>query len=539
MNQIKLFYIFSFLLFMSSLHSCRKKNTEWNSDWVLPLAKDTINLSNYHNDSTLDASGDQYVVDFKRTILDAYISDYLELPDTTIHQSYSPSIGIGNIPAGFTFYNSVETHDLSIPDVELKKAIVSSGNIKLSVYNPISTSAFYTISMPGVTIDGVDFEQTFFVGAGTQENPTEGEALISLDGYELDLQGTGVMGSSNISAFNILQTSFSIMTDPEGESSSVSTSDVFEFDAKFENIKIAYAQGYFGALSFSDTADVSIPYLDHILSGSISLSDIPLTFSISNGAKIPASSTLTLLENTNANQNTVALLSSQLNTEQFIAPAIGSWSSLSPSLSTITFNSDNSNLNSYIENLGHTHHIGYNIKMNPLGPTTGSYNEIFPNSKVKVDLASQFPLALGVDGLIFSDTLAFSLNTIQLNNLISAEAIELHIRSLNAFPLQGGISLEFLDDGLNILQSIPTELILLSSVDGMLDPIDNLYKASNKAVLSLDTGLVENLLDTRSIVIKAHMQTSNVNELTPVSIPSDAFLYFESFLKIITKNILP
>ena len=177
--------------------------------------------------------------------------------------------------------------------------------------------------------------------------------------------------------------------------------------------------------------------------------------------------------------------------------------------------------------------------MNPLGPTTGSYNEIFPNSKVKVDLASQFPLALGVDGLIFSDTLAFSLNTIQLNNLISAEAIELHIRSLNAFPLQGGISLEFLDDGMNILQSIPTELILLSSVDGMLDPIDNLYKASNKAVLSLDTGLVENLLDTRSIVIKAHMQTPNVNELTPVSIPSDAFLYFESFLKIITKNILP
>ena len=155
----------------------------------------------------------------KRTILDKYISDYLELPDTTIHQTYSPSIGIGNIPAGFTFYNSVETHDLSIPDVELKKAIVSSGNIKLAVYNPISTSAYYTISMPGVTLDGVDFEQTFFIEAGTQEIPAVGEALISLDGYELDLQGSGVMGSSNISAYNILQTSFSIMTDPNGESS--------------------------------------------------------------------------------------------------------------------------------------------------------------------------------------------------------------------------------------------------------------------------------------------------------------------------------
>ncbi len=521
---------------MGGLHCCRKKSTEWNSDWVLPLAKDTINLFNYHNDSTLDASSDQYIVDFKRTILDTYICEFLELPDTIINHTYSPSIGIGNIPAGFTFYNSVETHDLGIPDMQLKKAIVSSGDIKLSVFNPISTGAFFTISMPGVTLEGIDFEQTFFVGAGTQENPTEVEALISLDGYELDLQGTGVLGSSNISAFNILQISFSIMTDPEGESFSLSTSDVFELDAKFENVKIAYAKGYFGTLSFSDTTNFSIPYLDHILSGSISLSDIPLTVSISNGAKIPASSTLTLLENTNLNQNTVSLSSSQLNSEQFIGPATGSWSSLNPSLSEIIFNSDNSNLNSYIENLGHTHHIGYNIKMNPLGSVTGSYNEIFPNSKVKVDLASQFPLSLGVDGLIFCDTITFSLDAIQADNLISAETIELHVRSLNAFPLQGAISLEFLDESMNVLQTLPTELIVLSSLDGILDPSDNILKASNKTILSFDSELLGVLLDTRSIVIKAHMQTSNQTEFTPVSIPSDAFLYFESFLKITTKN---
>ena len=101
--------------------SCKKKNTEWNTDWVLPLVSDTLNLSNYQNDSTLDGSGSFYVVDFKRTLVDAYLKDYLELPDTTIHQSFSPTIGIGNIPAGFTFYNAVETHELSIPDVEKKK----------------------------------------------------------------------------------------------------------------------------------------------------------------------------------------------------------------------------------------------------------------------------------------------------------------------------------------------------------------------------------------------------------------------------------
>lgn len=539
MNRKKLFCIFYVLLLLSSGTSCKKKNTEWNSDWVLPLVKDTLNLFNYHNDSTLDNTSNGYVVDMKRTLLDVYMSDYLKLPDTTIQQTYSPSIGIGNIPAGFTFYNAVETHDLSIPDVELKKVIVSSGSIQLSVYNPISTSAYFTISMPGVSLNGIDFEQTFFVEAGTQEQPAVGEAFISLDGYELDLQGTGVIGSSNISAFNILQTSFSITTDPEGESSSLSTSDVFEFDAKFENIKIQYAQGYFGELAFSDTSEISIPYLDHILSGSVSLNDIPLTFSIENGAKIPASATLTLLENTNTNQNSVDLISSQLNTAHFIGPATGAWSSLVPNESSILFDATNSNLSTYIANLGVTHRIGYNIRMNPLGSITGSYNEIFPNSKLRVELDSEFPLALGVDGLILSDTIAFSMNSTQLNDFMTAEAMELHLSSTNAFPIQMGISMEFLDETNNLLQSIPTEIILRSSLDGSLDPMDNMYKASSKSVVAMTTELLEFLPTTKKIVIKAHLQTNaSLMQPTPVAIPSNASLYFESFLKLTTKNTL-
>ena len=63
--------------------------------------------------------------------------------------------------------------------------------------------------MPGVSRDGIDFEQTFYVEAGTQDQPAIGEALISLDGYELDLQGTGVIGSSNISAYLLSKIDYS------------------------------------------------------------------------------------------------------------------------------------------------------------------------------------------------------------------------------------------------------------------------------------------------------------------------------------------
>ena len=529
-------YIISIILIFAI--SCKKKSTEWNTDWVLPLVSDTLNLSNYQNDSTLDGSGPFYMVDFKRTLVDAYLKDYLELPDTTIHQSFSPAIGIGNIPAGFTFYNAVETHELSIPDVELKKIIISSGSIRLSVYNPISTSAYYTITMPGVTLNGVEFEETFFVGAGTQENPALGEAIIMLNGYELDLQGTGVMGSSNISAFNILQISLSITTDPEGQNSSITTSDLFEFDAKFEDVKIAYAMGYFGELSFSDSTDISLPYIDLIRSGSVNFPDIPLSILVKNGAKIPASAKLTLLESTNNDGEVFDLISSELNTNHFVGPATGSWSSLIPGSYELEINENNSNLTDYIEHLGFKHKIGYDFRMNPFGSQTGSYNEIFPTSKVQVDVSSQFPLEIGVEGMIISDTMPFEVSSLEINNLIQAESIELHLNYCNAFPLQGALKIKLLDEGFNPLYSFYSNEFIGSGSGGTFDSASNIFKLCDKSVIVLDENGTNEMPQARFIVVETTLNTDTNIAPMEVPIPSNAFLFFDAFLKVTTKNTL-
>ena len=538
MNKLKRngAYIISIILIFAV--SCKKKSTAWNTDWVLPLISDTLNLSNYQNDSTLDGSGPFYVVDFQRTLVDAYLKDYLELPDTTIHQSFSPAIGIGNIPAGFTFYNAVETHELSIPDVELKKIIISSGSIRLSVYNPISTSAYYTITMPGVTLNGVEFEETFFVDAGTQENPALGEALIMLNGYELDLQGTGVMGSSNISAFNILQTSLSITTDPEGQNSSITTSDLFEFDAKFEDVKIAYAMGYFGELSFSDSTDISLPYIDLIRSGSVNLPDIPLSILVKNGAKIPASAKLTLLESTNNDGEVFDLISSELNTIHFVGPATGSWSSLTPSSYELEINENNSNLTDYIEHLGFKHKIGYDFRMNPFGSQTGSYNEIFPTSKVQIDVSSQFPLEIGVDGFIISDTIPFEVSSLELNNLIQAESIELHLNYCNAFPMHGALKIKLLDENFNLLYSFYSNEFIGSGSSGTFDNAANIFKLCDKSVIVLDENGTDEMPQARFIVFETTLNSDTNIVPMQVPIPSNAFLFFDAFLKVTTKNTI-
>ena len=537
--KLKLFFVLTAGLFWCCLLGCNKKSTQWSSEWVVPFVKDTLDLANYHNDSTLDNSGINYYVDFKRTLLDVRIVDYLVLPDTTIYQTFSPTISIGNVPAGFTFYNSIETHELSIPDIELKKAIVSSGRIRMKVYNPISTGAYYTISMPGVSLEEVDFQETFYVGPGTTDAPSVGEADLVLDGYKLDLQGTGVMGSSNISAFNILQTSVAIMLDPEGENSSISTLDVFEFEAKLEGLNIAYAQGYFGSQSFSDTTVIEIPYLDKINSGSIDFNEVPFVFLIENGAKIPVATQVTLVENTNYNNSSLELQSSELNVDHFIGPATGSWNTLVSSDYQLSLDASNSSIESYLENLGYKHRLGYQLRLNPFGSATGSYNEVFPSSTIKVSVATEFPLALGVNGLVVKDTIGLNMSSIELNKLISAESISVHINTENAFPISGGFVLRFMDAGYHILDSVVADNMIESSLLGNLDSDDNLFKFNNELDLVLNSKISSQISSVKWISIEANFESNDSFGQASVAIPSGAYIYFDAYLKLTTQITTP
>ena len=527
------------ILVLGVATACKKKKTSWNSDWALPFVSDTIDLSNMHNDSTLNSfSSSNYLVQLERSLLDVSLNEFFVLPDTTIVQSYSPTIGIGSIPPGFTFYNSVEAHEIDIPDVQLKKVIIGSGTIKIKAYNPIATSAYYTIQMPGVEKNGITFEETFFIQAGTSANPATAEEVLVLDGYEMDLRGEDITGSVNLSGYNILQTALSITSDPNGTSVPLLTSDVFEFEAEIKNLTISYAQGYFGQQVFSDTSSFEIPYLNHIISGGINLDDVPLNIEISNGTKIPFSAEVTLMENTNYLPQSISLTSSILQSVQNIAPATGSWSSLVPSSHLIAFNNSNSNITSYLENLGYTHKIGYEIRMNPLGSMTGSYNEIFPNSRLQLKLKSDFPLNISANYLTVSDTVSLSLSSSIMGDVVQAEEVSLQIRATNAFPFAGVFKLKFLDENQNVLHTVEDINTIESSLSGSIDPVDNIQKAFSSVEVLLSSEIINDLELIDYVIIEAQFDTPGGTSVAQ-PIPSNAFIYFDSNLKIKAHNSIP
>lgn len=113
---------FILLLLTILICACKKKQTTWNSDWSAPIISDTISLSNLYNDSTLVSSNQTSIdLDLSRTILNLGLSDFVGFPDTTINQIFNLNFSLSNVPAGYTFANTIEEHSFDLNDVQLKK----------------------------------------------------------------------------------------------------------------------------------------------------------------------------------------------------------------------------------------------------------------------------------------------------------------------------------------------------------------------------------------------------------------------------------
>jgi len=499
--------------------SCKKEKTTWNSDWVLPIVNDTLSLENYVNDSTLEInSGNYYQFDLTRTIFDFGIEDFIGIPDTLIIHTFNSAVASINVPPGFSIVNEIEEHTMEVDDVQLKKIRVSQGTIKMKVYNPVNTSTYFTIKLPGVTKNGVLFEEQYVAPAGTSAVPGTVSAILDISGYDIDL--TGISGGE----FNILQSLLIVNTDPTGPSITLTNSQTFKVEAEFKDIRIDYARGYFGNISISDTSTFNVELLNNIIAGSIDLPASQIQFEIINGLKVDAKATITKVSNTNYSNNTVNLVSPEIGSPIYIDGATGTWSSLINTIETVEFNELNSNMETYLENLGKSQTVGYKIELNPWGNTSGGWNEIFPNSRLTVKLKAQMPLAVGADGLTLRDTFNFDIS--QDKDKSRIESGEITLNASNAFPLSSEVKLDLMTEDGTILYTIFGTSSIKSALYGVMDPISGLMKMDSEVKFLLTDAIISDLDLIKKVAVETVFNTPNpstsLNE--QMTIPAGAFL---------------
>jgi len=507
--------------------SCKKKLTTWNTDWSAPIISDTISLSNLYNDSTLVSSNQTSIdLDLSRTILNLGLSDLVGFPDTTINQSFNLNFSLSSVPPGYTFANTIEEHSFDLNDVQLKKVDVSSGSIKLKVFNSIATKVYFKIILPGITKNGLAFEQIFFVDAGTNAQPSSAEERLDISGYSFDLRGVNGLG------YNKLQSQLIITSDPTGPSVAISSNNDFSFSAELSGLKFSYAKGYFGNTLISETAEFLVPYFNSIVAGNLDLPSANLDFEIENGMKFGIKGKIISAENTNSSGNTSQLVSSNLGNDFLISPATGAWNSLQTSSQHLIFSATNSNIESYLENFGSSHQLAYQLQLNPWGNVSGGNDEIFSNSRLKIKIKSQIPLIVGADGLTLRDT--FNIDLKQNSNKTHAKTGLLSLSATNAFPLACEPILYLLNENGSILYTINATSQIYSSLLGSLNTQSGLFEKSSFLEFVLTEDLVENLDKIKKIVVQAKFDTPNPltgwNEAQ--SIPFGAFLALKLRLKL-------
>jgi hypothetical protein len=511
----------AFILLLSILFaSCRKEKTTWDSDWVVPLVNDTLSLKELENDSTLtiDASMN-YTVDLTRTIANIRLIDSLRIPDTTIVQDYVLGVSSITVPPGYTIVNQIEEHDISMPDnIQLKKVRVDEGVIRVKIYNPIATTAFFTVELPGVTKDGVEFSEDYSAPPAVGGNPGIAVADLDISGSWLDLSGE--FGNT----YNVLQSKVIVTSSSTGPSVVLTSADVIKVEATFKDVKLDYAKGYFGHQVYQDTVSSTFDILDVVESGSLDLPGTNLQFEIENGLKLNARATLLLVKNTNKLGNTVNLSSPAVGNPIYIDPATGSWNSLSPSTELIEFTPANSNLESFLENLGKDLSFGYKLELNPWGNVTGGYDEIFPSSRLKVKVHADLPLTIGMDDLTLRDT--FNIDIEQDPDKTRFESGEIVLNATNAFPFQGNVQLYLLDENGQLLHSVTGSSPLQSSVYGSIDTADGLRKMKSEVIFPLTATVLQDLKSIKQACVRVKLNSPDAssNANTAVQIPAGAFV---------------
>ena len=508
--------------------SCKKEATRWQSDWLVPILKDTLSLSNLYNDSTLSISGSQINIDLSRTLLDLGLSDIVNIPDTTISQQYQANFTVSNVSPGFTFVNSVKTHALDLGDIQLKKVRVQSGQIELKVYNPLNTAVLYQIELPGVSQNGQAFVQNYTVAAGTVQNPTIATETINLSGYEIDLSGQQGL------EFNKIQSKLTLKTDPNGQTVSIYNNQVFKYEATFENLRFDYAKGYFGATLLADQQQFTLPYLDKITGGSLSLPNLSLDVQIENGFKMALRAQIEQMNATNTQGQTVSLTAPSIGPSMFLAPAVGSWNNLQPSSLLLHFDANNSNIKNYIENLGAYQNISYQLQPNPWGNTSAGHDEAFANSRLRLKVSAQMPMALNADALTLQDTFALDLS--QDLNKTHVTGATLILDATNAFPVACDIVLYFMKDD-QIMHTVVADAQLASAALGQIDPQDGLLKKKSKIKIVLPPGLVADLQDLNQVAVSAAFATTDPATGLAVqqAIQANAFLALQVQMQLQTQ----
>ncbi len=273
------------LFLLISVVSC-KKETTWDVDLAIPLAKSYLNISNFFGDTIFQADPNGLLhIAFSKDLINYTMDSLVNLPDTTVTLGYTLPFSQA-LSAGVVIYsNAASTTDREIKfdvsnGVELNKAIVRSGYLKVDYSNTYNQPLDFNYIINSASLWGnlLTINQT--VAGNSSFTKT-----YPLNGYNINL--TGQSGNK----VNTLVQTYTISTSPSGVASTLQPGQGLIIKLSFVDIVPEYVQGYFGQQDLSFGPDsTSLGFLGNFSPSNLMLTQSAINFRIINEFGVEMSS---------------------------------------------------------------------------------------------------------------------------------------------------------------------------------------------------------------------------------------------------------
>jgi hypothetical protein len=263
------------------------------------------------------------------------------------------------------------------------------------------------------------------------------DTSLDITGYSINL--TGKSGSS----FNTYTQRVLTRLDSTGVTQHITVQDSLNIKYTLEGIEPNYIKGYMATDTVHAADSAAFNFLSIFKSGSISLNNVNMNFSVVNGIGVDGIikiNSLTAFSPNNGMQTLVA--PSILGQPLYIKRATDF--PLTPAVSNFSLNSNNSTIGALLGILPNQLKYDIQVQTNPHGNSNQYRDFAYLQSGLSVNLNAEIPLSLIANGLVLKDTIPFNLaNTTTNVNGISDGII--NVIAENKYPIQGILTIIIYD----------------------------------------------------------------------------------------------
>lgn len=334
---------------------------------------------------------------------------------------------------------------------QLKYVKVRSGKLKLDLYSSIAENMTLYLQIPSASKNGQIINEVVKLAGAVGGVPNIVTREIDMNGYTIDYRGKNPNVTDTV---NTIHQIMLLTLDSSGRKLDISLQDSINISYSLVDLVPEYGIGYMGS-NTNETGD-AITDLDIFskLGGNIGLADLTMRLNISNGIGAEGHVLTRSLISYNSRKNTeVPLTASLINSNYPVSSAI--FSPFTPNEQVIEFNTGNSNIKSFVENLPDQVKYNMQVAISPNGNTNNWRDFIYYNSRFIVNLEMTLPAAFSLDNLSFRDSVGFDIQQLENKDRIKGGKFNLFYE--NEFPFSVNYFLELYDENGVFLDTLGNE----------------------------------------------------------------------------------